>query len=440
MKKIFTKFVIKSVLLLLVVSATQAQIPTNGLVASYLFTGNAKDSSGNANDGSFTGLQCNICGSATVTVTPTYTSDRFENANSAYQFYTPYNFISVPNSANLQISNNFTISMWLNPNTGFYGSVGSSQYVIMAKWGNVGAASYQISLDASGKPIIYLHNGSATNSAVGKTAVPMHLWTNIVFTKSADTVRIYNNGVLDTLKTGCYNPLVVNNTLEIGRVFNAVANYNSDRYFGILDDVLIYNRKLDSLEVKSLYIANNGPWILPLNLTTFNAKKGSENINISWQTANEFNTSHFIIQRSVDGTNFSDIGKVSAKGDGGYTFIDNQLPNATVVYYRLQMVDKDGSFTYSKIVSCQLSVASKSLAVYPNPVKGNLFVQITSTKAEKITLQVTDLQGKLLQQEDTQVGIGNVSLSVNTSALAKGSYVLLVKGSGGVQQKQFVKE
>jgi hypothetical protein len=104
------------------------------------------------------------------------------------------------------------------------------------------------------------------------------------------------------------------------------------------------------------------------------------------------------------------------------------------------MVDKDGSFTYSKVVAVTLVDNRKTLVLFPNPVKDNLFVQFSSTKVEKITLQVTDLQGRVLKQEDTHVGVGNVSLSVNTSALAKGSYVLLVKGSGGVQQKQFVKE
>lgn len=180
--------------------------------------------------------------------------------------------------------------------------------------------------------------------------------------------------------------------------------------------------------------------VLPLNLHTFTAQQQNNTVNLSWQTTNEVNTSHFTIQRSVDGTSFSNIGKVVAKGDGSYGYTDNQPPSASVVYYRLQMVDKDGSFTYSKVVAVTLNVNRVSLAVYPNPVRDNLFVQITSTKAEKLTLQVTDLQGKLLQQEATQVGVGNVSLSVNTSTLAKGSYVLLVKGSGAVQQKQFVKE
>ncbi len=104
------------------------------------------------------------------------------------------------------------------------------------------------------------------------------------------------------------------------------------------------------------------------------------------------------------------------------------------------MVDKDGSYTYSKVVAVTLNDNRKSLIVFPNPVKETLFVQFVSTKAEKLVLQVTDLQGRILQQENMQVSIGNISLSVSTSGLARGSYILLVKSSGSMQQKQFIKE
>ena len=180
--------------------------------------------------------------------------------------------------------------------------------------------------------------------------------------------------------------------------------------------------------------------MLPLTLSAFTAQIQNNTVNLSWQTANEVNSAYFTIQRSVDGTNFSSIGKVVAKGDGSYSYVDNQLPNTEVIYYRLQMVDKDGSFTYSQVVSVNFNAKLQTLNLYPNPVKDNLFVQLTSTKSEKLTLQVTDLQGKILQQEDTQIGVGNVSLSVNTATLPKGSYVILVKGSTMLQQKQFVKE
>lgn len=104
------------------------------------------------------------------------------------------------------------------------------------------------------------------------------------------------------------------------------------------------------------------------------------------------------------------------------------------------MVDIDGGSTYSKIVAVPLKSSPTQLTIFPNPVTENLFVQLASTKADKLTLQISDMQGKVLQQQVDEVGVGNTSVSISTATLAKGSYVLLVKSGEGIKQKQFVKE
>lgn len=179
---------------------------------------------------------------------------------------------------------------------------------------------------------------------------------------------------------------------------------------------------------------------LPVKLVALTATSATNKVAINWQSANEVNLSHFNIQRSMDGSNFTEIGKAIAKGDGGYSYTDNQLPSLINVYYRLQMVDKDGSYTYSKIVAVPLKSSYTQLTIFPNPVKETLFIQLSSTKADKLTLQITDIQGKVLQQQTDEVGIGNTSLSINTATLTKGSYILLVKIGEALQQRQFVKD
>ena len=77
-----------------------AQIPTNGLVAYYPFNGNAKDSSGNGNNGSVNGA--------------TLTTDRFGNCNSAYLFDGVSNYISLPTSKLINL-NTYSYSLWVMP-------------------------------------------------------------------------------------------------------------------------------------------------------------------------------------------------------------------------------------------------------------------------------------------------------------------------------------
>lgn len=180
--------------------------------------------------------------------------------------------------------------------------------------------------------------------------------------------------------------------------------------------------------------------VLPLTLTSFTATPQNNTVFTQWQTTNEVNVSHINVQSSIDGSSFSTMGTVKAKGGGDYSYTDAALAvGVTKLYYRLESVDKDGSKQYSKIVSCLLPFASKALSIYPNPVKETLSAQVTATKTEKVMLQIADMQGKILQQQPTTLQVGNNTLNLNTTNLVKGSYILLVKGEQ-LLQKQFIKE
>ena len=95
---------------------------------------------------------------------------------------------------------------------------------------------------------------------------------------------------------------------------------------------------------------------LPVTLLDFSAKTIGKQIAINWQTSTELNTANFIIQRSTDGSTFTDIGTVKAIGSGAnsYSFTD-KTPTNGINYYRLKSVDKDGSLSFSKIVSASLT-------------------------------------------------------------------------------------
>lgn len=188
----------------------------------------------------------------------------------------------------------------------------------------------------------------------------------------------------------------------------------------------------------SIYIYN----LLPLQLLSFTAQQQqNSNIALQWQTTNEVNTSHFIIQRSIDGVNFTNLGKVQTKGGGSYDYTDNLssvTPQPTALYYRLQMVDKDGSFAYSNVVACQMIDVPKQLGVFPNPVNNRLLVQIPFVKAEPLTVQIVDMFGKVLQQQTYNASVNTIS--INILALVKGTYTLVVRGEKRLLSKQFVKE
>ena len=185
---------------------------------------------------------------------------------------------------------------------------------------------------------------------------------------------------------------------------------------------------------------------VPLTLLSFHAALAGINADCSWQTTAEVNTDYFIVQRSVDGNSFINISTINATGNAStisnYSYSDanvTDIKNVSVLYYRLQMVDKNGHFTYSKIVKVDLS-ASIEFSLYPNPVKSNLNVQINYTKSIKGLAQITDLQGKVLQQQSIQLNAGNNTISLNTANLTTGNYILSIKTEDGTLLKQFMKQ
>ncbi len=168
---------------------------------------------------------------------------------------------------------------------------------------------------------------------------------------------------------------------------------------------------------------NNGT--LPVSFSLFTANVNGINVETRWQTATELNTSHFIIQRSTDGGSFTDIGTVKAIGSGanGYQFTDNK-PTQGINYYRLKSVDKDGGFSYSKIVSVQFTVNSNQLSVFPNPSKD----KVTVLGNHIASVQVVDNLGRVLKI----VSFKDASNPVLTLAgMAAGVYHLRVQTTDG---------
>lgn len=182
--------------------------------------------------------------------------------------------------------------------------------------------------------------------------------------------------------------------------------------------------------------------VLPITFTSFTAQKHTSSVLVKWSSVNEVNTSHFNVQRSMDATSFTTIGKLNAKGGSDYGYIDH-LPTignqAPTIYYRLQSVDKDATTAFSKTVAVTFAAQNQLLIIFPNPVKAILFAQVTVSKAGSVDVWVTNMQGKILLKQTEQLSAGTTAVPVNTASLANGSYVLVINDNNGQQKQQFVK-
>ena len=179
--------------------------------------------------------------------------------------------------------------------------------------------------------------------------------------------------------------------------------------------------------------------ITPVTLKEFSGVCKEGIVNLQWYTANETNSSCFIIERSMDGKDFQMIDKVNARNDkaGGYYSYNDKITGNEKQYYRLQMVDKAGAFSYSKVIEVAIG-SEKLFSICPNPVKDALLLKIQDDKTEKAIIQVVDALGKVVLQAPTSLNAGMNNIPFNVASLANGTYTLIIRGDDILQQK-FIK-
>ncbi len=184
--------------------------------------------------------------------------------------------------------------------------------------------------------------------------------------------------------------------------------------------------------------------VLPVTMTEFKAVYSGGISRLSWNTAQEINSSHFEIERSTDGNSFTRLGNVAAIGSStiktNYAFNDIH-PATGINYYRLKMVDKDGKFTYSNIVTVNVSIKGNTLtAIYPSPFVDKVNVTVANETATRAEVEIFDNTGKLAVKYTTAVnkGVNNITIE-NLDKLAKGIYIIKVNLDGAVYTKKLVK-
>jgi hypothetical protein len=181
---------------------------------------------------------------------------------------------------------------------------------------------------------------------------------------------------------------------------------------------------------------------LPINIISFNGQLNNKTVLLKWQTANEINTKDYIVQRSSDGSNFSDAGKVksiSIAGTNFYSFTDLN-PLQAINYYRLKIEDNDGRFTYSNILPVKISTLNNAITFYPNPAKNVGSILFYSNAASKYSINITDATGRLIRHVKGVSIIGANSISIDVSNLSPGTYTVSVINGVGRQSIKFNKQ
>ncbi|MGB8191909.1 MAG: G8 domain-containing protein [Chitinophagaceae bacterium] len=177
-------------------------------------------------------------------------------------------------------------------------------------------------------------------------------------------------------------------------------------------------------------IGSNGA--LPVSLIDFTASKIPGGIKLEWTAENEIGFSHYEMEKSNDGRNYGKIKTIAVStGSGIKKYSMNDSFSSGMQYYRLKMIDLDGSFKYSRVV--RIDAGKKlTVAVYPNPAKNIIFVQ-NMNRYE--TVSIIDFSGRVIRKKNIS---GNSYLDV--ADLRPGTYMLKLDAREDQQSIPFIRQ
>ncbi len=193
----------------------------------------------------------------------------------------------------------------------------------------------------------------------------------------------------------------------------------------------------------SFYI-KNGLGLLPISVVYFKGSKQQAANILDWKLNCDAGTSLTVtLERSSDGRSFNGLQTQSITDimcANAFTYKD-ATPLAGTNYYRLQIKTASGEIKYSVIVVLlNKDKGFELISIVPNPVKNNALLTITSARAGKINIVVSDVAGKQVTNQTNAIIAGSNNINMNFETLASGTYfITALNADGEIKTTKFVK-
>jgi hypothetical protein len=158
--------------------------------------------------------------------------------------------------------------------------------------------------------------------------------------------------------------------------------------------------------------------LLPVQLLSFDAAAKNKYALIDFTTTAELNITSFIVEKSQNGSNFSPVKSILPSNNlssiSHYQFTDS-LPFSPVSYYRLKMLNADGTYTYSAVKSVNYTEGKTQIAVYPNPAIEYAIIKMNNAVAGKYQYTVAGIGGQVVLNNTAQLSNGMQEIKIDLS-------------------------
>ena len=211
-----------------------------------------------------------------------------------------------------------------------------------------------------------------------------------------------------------------------------------------------YNVSLKGTGITGLNVCSSAPAtgtinvssMLPTTILSFKGKKINKDVLLEWTVENEVNVRRYEVERSHNGSSFEKFATrnaVNGVNRLNYSLTDLNV-TAAITYYRLKVVDHDGTFAYSRVVAITNNGLNISVhSVQPNPFHDQFTAHIQVTSAQIIQLELVDESGRIVKRMQKHLAVGNNVVEwKGLKNLSGGMYLLrFVSGDIIIQQKLF---
>lgn len=191
------------------------------------------------------------------------------------------------------------------------------------------------------------------------------------------------------------------------------------------------------------FITVGSPGTLPLLSRNFTATPVGGQVKLDWTGVATHLNSFFEVERSVNGKDgFQTLATipVSATGEARYQYLDAS-PLKPEGHYRIRIVDENRRVSYSKTLKVNNSREHFALDnLYPSVSTGRLNMLIASSQQQQARIEIIDQSGRLAMAQNLTINSGSQSYQINTSNIAKGSYLLLLKKGDEVITSRFIRQ
>jgi len=164
---------------------------------------------------------------------------------------------------------------------------------------------------------------------------------------------------------------------------------------------------------------------LPIDLISLNSSCLNDYTVINWITATEDNNAQFIIEKSSNGKNFTEVGRVEGNGNStspiSYSWTD-YIVNSSIAYYRIKQVDFDGVYKYYNVIS---SNCDSDYTIYPNPAKNEVVIKNLRAKGKIAnSASIVNVLGDVVLN-NIYINAFNGENIIDISSLTNGVYFLI---------------